>query len=140
MDDARLITMLELLKSSYWYTRELKDLLKAFDISHEQFNILKILEHNQNRKFSLKEIQSRVMNKTENTTRLVEKLRQKGYIKSELSKRNRRTLEIQIEKKGLELLTQTKAAFSVLGKRLDKVITKKDADHLVRILRHLRMA
>ncbi len=137
-DDTQLIALLEILKTSYWYTKELKEVLKPYEISHEQFNILRILEYNQDRKFSLKEIQSRIMNKTENATRLVEKLRLKGYIKSELSKSNRRTLEIQIEKKGLDLLVKIKEPLLSLGNRINNKFTLNDAKILTRILRRLR--
>lgn len=139
-DDARLIALLELLKSSYWYAKELKEVFKPFDISHEQFNILRILEYNQKRKFSLKEIQSRILNKTENTTRLVEKLKLKGFIRSEYSLTNRRTLEIQLTKDGLQLLDRIKSPLFAFSKRINKKLVINDSKELIRILRKMRSA
>lgn len=136
--NARLMAVLELLRSGYWYDRKVRDVLKPFDISHEQFNVLRILEHNQSRSFSLKEIQSRLMNKTDNTTRLVEKLKQKGYVKSNYSKSNRRMLQIRITPSGILLLTKIQKPLSVLHEKVDSVLSNEDAEELVRILRGLR--
>ena len=134
----QLIAVLELLKTGYWYDRKVREVLKPFDISHEQFNVLRILEHNHPKKFSLKEIQSRLMNKTDNTTRLVEKLRQRGLVKSAYSKTNRRMLEIGITAKGLELLIQIRKPLFELNDRVKEVMPQKDAEELMRILRRFR--
>ena len=138
--DNPLIAVLEMMKSSYWYSREVQLVLRPFDISHEQFNILRILEHNQSRPFSLKEIQSRVMNRTANTTRLVEKLKLKKLIKSQYSRTNRRMLEIQITDKGLSLLKQIQQPLSELGNRVEKKLSKEESEEMIRSLRKLRTA
>jgi DNA-binding MarR family transcriptional regulator len=114
-----LIAILEVLKTGYWYDKKVQSVLKPFGISHEQFNVLQILHHHHPRHFSLKEIQSRLMNKTPNTTRLVEKLRQKGYIESAYSTSNRRTLEISITEAGQELLKKIKKPLSSLGAKIN---------------------
>ena len=86
IDKTKLIAILEILKSGYWYDKKVQTVLRPFGISHEQFNVLRILEHNHPRSFSLKEIQSRLMNQTANTTRLVEKLKLKKLVNSSYSK------------------------------------------------------
>lgn len=134
----QLIAVLEILKSGYWYDRKVREVLKPFDISHEQFNVLRILEHNYPRKFSLKEIQSRLMNKTDNTTRLVEKLKQKKLIKSSYSTTNRRMLQIGITPAGMSLLEQIRQPLFDLGKQVKSVLSDKDAEEVTRILRHFR--
>ncbi len=133
-----LIATLEVLKSGYWYDKKVQNVLKPFEISHEQFNVLRILEHHHPRHFSLKEIQSRLMNKTPNTTRLVEKLRQKGYIESAYSKTNRRTLEISITDAGLVLLKKIKKPLATLGAKINTAISEEEAQELTRLLRKLR--
>ena len=80
------------------------------------------------------------MNKTENTTRLVEKLKLKGFISSEYSITNRRTLEIQLTKAGLQLLDRTKPPLFELSKRINKKLTISDSKELIRILRKMRSA
>jgi DNA-binding MarR family transcriptional regulator len=138
--DIKLIALLELLIGGYWYGKEVQQLLKPFDISHEQFNILRILEHNTDHHFSLKEIQKRVMNKTANTTRLVEKLKKKRLITSEYSKTNRRMLEIAITPMGINLLGDIKDPLFQFVDRVKKNFTIKDAEDFIRIVHKIRMA
>jgi len=138
--DPALIAVLELLKTGYWYDREVRTVLKPLDISHEQFNVLRILEHHRPRKFSLKEIQNRLMNKTANTTRLVEKLKQKNLIASDYSSANRRLLEIQLTDSGLKLLKSTRKPLQQLSKRIKTVLKSGDSKELIRILRKIRTA
>ena len=136
--NTHLIAILEILRSGYWYDKKVQAVLKPFGISHEQYNVLRILEHNHPRQYSLKEIQSRLMNKTPNTTRLVEKLRVKGYVQSSYSPINRRMLQIGITGEGMELLKQIKGPILDMGGRVQKVLNERDARALIRILRRFR--
>jgi DNA-binding MarR family transcriptional regulator len=136
--NVHLLAVLEILKSGYWYDRKVQEVLKPYGISHEQYNVLRILEHHHPRKFSLKEIQNRLMNKTANTTRLVEKLRVKGYINSAYAETNRRTLQIDITKPGLTLMEQIGIPIMELGKQVGNVLSEKDAERLAKLLRRFR--
>jgi len=136
----QLMAILEILKSGYWYDKKVQAVLRPFGISHEQFNVLRILEHNHPRLFSLKEIQSRLMNQTANTTRLVEKLKQKDLVNSTYSKTNRRMLEISISKKGRVLLKRINKPLFDLASRVDSFLSNKDAELLIKILRNFRKA
>jgi DNA-binding MarR family transcriptional regulator len=133
-----LIAILELLKTGYWYDRKVRLILQPFEISHEQFNVLRILEHHRPRKFSLKEIQNRLMNKTANATRLVGKLKQKDLITSAYSAENRRLLEIRITDSGLDLLKRTRQPLKQLGDQISIGLDPKDSKELTRILRKIR--
>ncbi len=78
------------------------------------------------------------MNKTPNTTRLVEKLRIKGYVSCAYAETNRRTLQIDITKSGLKLMKQIRIPIMGLGKQVSTVLNEKDARTLTRILRKFR--
>ena len=136
--NVHLLAVLEIMKSGYWYDKKVQEVLKPFGISHEQYNVLRILEHHHPRKFSLKAIQSRLMNKTPNTTRLVEKLRIKGYVSSAYAETNRRTLQIGITKSGLNLQKQIHIPIMELGNQVSTVLNEKDAEKLAKILRKFR--
>ena len=118
--------------------KKVAHLLKPHDISHEQFNVLRILEHKYPRSFSLKEIQSRLLNKTANATRLVEKLKTKGYLTREQLKSDRRALRIAISKKGMKAVERADQSLHALGKSVQTTLNKKDSRDVVRILRGLR--
>lgn len=75
--------------------------LKKFDITPEQFNVLRILRGSHPKKLMLSEVASRMIDKSSNCTRLVEKLRQKNLVQREICEDNRRQVDISITDKGL---------------------------------------
>lgn len=82
------------------------DILKSFDLSVEQFNVLRILRGQKGKPANMCIIQERMIAKTSNTTRLVDKLLLKGLVNREVCLENRRKMEITITPKGLNLLTE----------------------------------
>ena len=78
--------------------------LKPHDISPQQYNVLRILRGSHPNPVMLGEITERMIDKNSNATRLVEKLRLKGFLKRDICKANRRQVDITITQKGLTLL------------------------------------
>lgn len=78
--------------------------LKPYDLSIEQFNVLRILRGQKGQPVNLQDIQDRMINKMSNTTRLVDKLILKGYVERFVCENNRRKVEIFITETGLKLL------------------------------------
>ena len=70
-----------LLFTAAWLNHKVNRLLKPYDISGQQFNILRILKGMGCKPSSLKLITSRMLDKTSNTSRLVDKLIDKNYKK-----------------------------------------------------------
>ena len=111
--------------------------LKKFTITPEQFNVLRILRGNHPNPMMLAEITARMIDKNSNCTRLVEKLRQKGFITREICKNNRRQVDISITDKGLQLLKKIDVDQPGWLQAMEK-ISKADARELNRILDKLR--
>ncbi|GCC52650.1 MarR family transcriptional regulator [Chryseotalea sanaruensis] len=111
--------------------------LKKFDITPEQFNVLRILRGSHPKKLMLSEVASRMIDKSSNCTRLVEKLRQKALVQREICKDNRRQVDISITDKGLTLLKKLDAEASLMKGIMDK-LSKTDAKELNRMLDKLR--
>jgi DNA-binding MarR family transcriptional regulator len=80
--------------------------LKPFEISVQQFNVLRILRGQKGQPANLSTINERMVTKMSNTTRLVDKLISKGYVHRTICKHNRRKVEISITDKGLDFLNQ----------------------------------
>lgn len=138
LEDNHSRAILSLLYTSHMYEKMVTQLLKPFEVSNEQYKILKILEDAQPKKLTLKEIQSNLINQTANSTRLVEKLRQKEYLKTAQNKDNRSKLDISITMKGLDLLENVEEPLENLERKLHKVITDKEAEKLTKILRKIQ--
>ncbi len=81
-------------------------LLKDFDLTTPQFNVLRILRGQKGNPASLACIQERMVDRNSNTTRLVDKLIKKEWVKRRICPDNRRMVEIEITVGGLEVLKQ----------------------------------
>jgi DNA-binding MarR family transcriptional regulator len=111
--------------------------LKKFGVTPEQFNVLRILRGSHPQAMMLAEITGRMIDKSSNCTRLVEKLRQKGLVNRMICENNRRQVDISITDKGLALLKKMDSEGPFWTETL-KNITKSEAVELNRILDKLR--
>ncbi len=82
------------------------ELLKPYDISGEQYNVLRILRGQKGNPANMCVIQERMLAKTSNTTRLVDKLLLKELVTREVCPQNRRKIEVSITPKGLAVLKE----------------------------------
>lgn len=120
-----------------WLSTRNATRLKKHGITPEQYNVLRILRGSHPGSLMLAEITARMIDKSSNCTRLVEKLRQKGLLKREVCADSRRQVDITILDKGLALLKKVDAEAGEWVNTL-KNITKSDALELNRILDRLR--
>jgi DNA-binding MarR family transcriptional regulator len=111
--------------------------LKNFNITPEQFNVLRILRGSHPKPMRLADVSCRMIDKSSNATRLVEKLRQKNLVRREICKSNRRQVDISITEKGLSLLAKIDKSSERWAVTL-KSITQAEAKELNRILDRLR--
>ncbi len=107
--------------------------LKPHSLSPQQYNVLRILRGVFPGKLKLADISERMIDKNSNSTRLVEKLREKGFVKRELCETNRRQVDIEITKKGLDTLLLIDEESKLFFKKF-KTCTKNDYEELARIL------
>ena len=111
--------------------------LKPYGITPEQYNVLRILRGSAPKAMMLADITTRMIDKSSNATRLVEKLRQKGLLKREICENNRRQVDIYITDRGLGVLKKIDQDAEEYLEAL-KTITKTEAIELNRILDKLR--
>lgn len=129
---------LNLMFTGEWMMARVDGLLKPYDISSQQFNVLRILRGQHGKPLNLFTIQERMLNRMSNATRLVEKLRLKGLVTRELCEQNRRKVEIAITKKGIELLDSLDPLMKQLEEDTFKSLTEAEAQHLSDILDRVR--
>ncbi len=140
-DDEFLKAVLNILLTADRISSATNATLKPFGISKEQFNVLRILQGQHAKPISLQQIAERMISKSPNATRLVEKLRSKDLLQRSQCESNRRMVDIVITKKGLALLKeigpQVKESSNVfrnisddealeLNRILDKMRTSKE--------------
>lgn len=126
-----------LLFTSSWLHNRNAVRLKQFDITPEQYNVLRILRGSHPKALMLADITLRMIDRNSNATRLVEKLRQKNLVKREVCANSRRQVDISITDKGLNILKKIDAVESEWLATL-KNISRTEASELNRILDKLR--
>ena len=130
-------TEVNILFTCGWIENRNNKFFKPFDISMQQYNVLRILRGQHPNPIMLSLITERMIDKMSNATRLVEKLRVKGYVSRELNPNNRRQVEILITLRGLELLAQIDEQFGEIEDKY-KNLSLEEAELLNQLLDKLR--
>jgi DNA-binding MarR family transcriptional regulator len=117
----------------------LNDALKPFDISLQQFNVLRILLRQKGEPISLEKLHQLMLNKMSNTTRLVDKLIIKGLVNKEVNKTNRRKIDITISQEGLNTLEAIDKLMDETEKSIIGPLTDNEIHDLIRLLGKVRL-
>ena len=97
--------VVESMRLGQFMSDEISCALHPYGLSIQQFNVLRILRGCKGTPASLQYITSRMIHKTSNTTRIVDRLLGKKLVDRKPCLENRRKVEISITSKGLSLLT-----------------------------------
>ena len=130
--------VLNIFYTSFWIKDNLVLQLKPYDLSLEQFNVLRILRGQKGKAINLQDIQERMVSKMSNTTRLVDKLIKKKFVSRITCKENRRKVEISITDLGLETLTEVDPIIANTEKNITKNLTQEELTQLNTLLLKLK--
>lgn len=114
------------------------ELLKPYDLSSEQYNVLRILRGQKGAPANMCVIQERMIAKNSNTTRLIDKLLLKALVTREVCPENRRKMEILITSKGLKLLDELDTSVTEHEQLFVSNLTPEEALELNRLLEKYR--
>ncbi len=87
-----------------WIAQQQTELLKPFDLTVQQYNVLRILRGQQGKPITVLGITERMLDRMSNASRLVDKLLEKELVQRMECPNDRRAVDILILPKGLELL------------------------------------
>ncbi|WGK63859.1 MarR family winged helix-turn-helix transcriptional regulator [Croceiramulus getboli] len=132
-------TTINLLYTSSWASDLLTEALKPFDLSLQQFNVLRILRGQQGKPANLSTIQERMVSKMSNTTRLVDKLNTKQLTERIVCPTNRRKVEITITSKGLQLLKQVDLEVEKAEQKVVQRLNQQQIEQLNALLNKMRI-
>ncbi len=130
--------VVNLLYTENWIMDKINIELKPYDISLQQFNVLRILKGQKEKPANLSTIQERMVTKMSNTTRLVDKLINKGYVKRVICESNRRKVEITITKQGKKLLGNINPVMDKFENKVTSSFSTEDLIQLNELLNKLR--
>lgn len=96
-------TLVNILYTSNWILERLKEFLSDEDITHQQYNILRILNHSETPLSTLK-IREQMLDKMSDTSRIVERLLKKELVNKQICATDKRLVDVTINEKGMQLL------------------------------------
>lgn len=127
-------TVISLLISGNYIVEQLNSFFKIYDLTIQQYNILRILRGQDGLPMNLNVLQQRMVHKMSNATRLVEKLRKKELLERKECIENRRKVEIFITDKGLGLLAGIDQALVDFEKKLTNNYSREELITLIELL------
>lgn len=113
-------------------------LFKPFDLSPQQYNVLRILRGQKGDSIALMDIEHRMLDKSSNVSRLIDKLISKELIVRSVSSEDRRRIEILINDNGISVLEKIDLILAKMNSKLKDLISDEDAQKTNRILDQLR--
>jgi DNA-binding MarR family transcriptional regulator len=114
------------------------ELLKPYDVSGEQYNVLRILRGQKGKPANMSLIQERMIAKNSNTTRLIDKLLIKELVTRKVCPENRRKIEVLITNKGLDLLTKLDPKVVVNETKFSSNLSENEQNELINLLEKYR--
>ncbi|MCX7930179.1 MAG: winged helix DNA-binding protein [Chlorobi bacterium] len=101
-DKERLIVTI--MRTSAWVCEQFEQVLKPFGISQQQYNVLRILRGS-NEPLSTCDIRRRMIDRASDTSRIVDRLIEKGLVEKHLDPHDKRRIAVQLTERGHQLLT-----------------------------------
>lgn len=139
MDNIHNKAVINLMLTGNYVVEHLNSFLKVYDLTVQQYNILRILRGQDGLPINLYELQSHMIHKMSNTTRLVEKLRLKELLERKVCETNRRKIEIVITDKGLGLLAGIDQSLVDFEKNLVHKLSKEEIGTLLELLNKVKI-
>lgn len=110
---------LNILYTAWWLKTVTSKELKAFGLTHEQYNVLRILKGSYPEKMCVKNIASRMIEKNSNVPRIIDRLELKKLVKRATSTMDKRETVITLTESGIAILDATNIQ---VGKLFDDIM------------------
>jgi DNA-binding MarR family transcriptional regulator len=111
--------------------------LKPFGLTVQQFNVLRILRGQAPNPCTVNTIMDRMLDKSSNASRIIDRLLMKGLVERRQCEKDRRAVDVLITKKGLDLLLELDEAVEQLEGQM-KILDEYEAHTLNVLLDKLR--
>ena len=136
---ARQRAMLNILFTASWLDCNITRQLRPFGITAPQYNILRILNGSAPKGLSVLDIKSRMLDRSSNVSRLVEKLRLSGHAERITHGKDRRMVIVNISETGKKLLNEIEQArFMDANSAIGTKLSEPEALELAHLLDKFR--
>lgn len=97
-------SLVNLIFTYHWSNQKVKEILSPFDITTQQYNVLRILRGQYPSPSTVNLIKGRILDKMSDTSRIIDRLIQKELVEKKVNGYDKRAVDIIISDKGLALL------------------------------------
>lgn len=120
-----------------WLQQKHLSIFKSFGLTTPQFNILRILRGQQPKPATVNLLIDRMLDKSSNASRIVDKLEEKGLVKRIQCKNDRRAVDVYISESGLALLSKLDTVLEDLQEKFQN-LTEEESKVLNELLDKMR--
>jgi len=131
--------MINILYTYGWTIEKIKKFLAREDVTHQQFNILRILRGAHPEPLSTLQIRERMLDRMSDTSRIVDRMVLKGLVKKIPCAKDKRLVDVTITEKGQKLLKKMDTESEQMD-AIMKSLTESEAEMLSNLLDKLRTA
>ncbi len=128
----------QIIRTGHWITDMVSVELKEFGISEPQYNVLRILKVRGGEPITVQKIQEKMVQRSSNVTRIIDKLIEKGLVNRTECPSNRRKMDITINKSGETLLSQLNQRVIDFHQPMAKNLTTEEAQTLKHLIIKLK--
>lgn len=129
-------SIINLIFTFNWMNEKVNRFFEPFDITQQQFNILRILR-GAGQPLSTLQIRQRMLDKMSDTSRIVDRLVKKGMVKKTVCREDRRLVDVLLTDKGKKLL-QTMDGLNDKMESIFKYLSEDEARQLNTLLDKVR--
>lgn len=130
--------LLNVLVTSSWIMSELSSAMTPHGVTPAQYNVLRILRGSHPRALTCSEVGDRLLDRTPDVTRLLDRLGRRGLTERARAEHDRRIVEVVITDKGLDLLRRMKPDVQVVQQRLMHHLSEEEQRQLSTLLERVR--
>ena len=112
--------------------------LRPFNLSQQQFNILRILRGRHPEPATVKLLTERMLDRMSNASRLADKLKQKGLVERTVCEDDRRRVDIFITEKGMQVVAEASEVIEMEMNEFKQHLSDEEAEMLSNLLDKLR--
>ncbi len=128
---------LNILYTAWWLKTMISQELKALGLTHEQYNVLRILKGKYPEEMCVKDIGCRMIERSSNVPRIIDRLVAKEYVERSISIQDKRETVIKLTKAGIDILAVANQKVNNLFSN-SIVINDEDARQLNALLESMR--
>lgn len=128
---------LNILYTAWWLKTVMSRELKEFGLTHEQYNVLRILKGKHPELICVKDIACRMIEKNSNVPRIIDRLEIKKLVKRATSEADKRETVISLTQSGIAVLEASTQRINVIFDEV-MVINEDEAASINQLLEKVR--